>query len=104
MSFLKTHYYGGIRKYQWVATPLALHGVIVKTDGTRVDVCIGEEDTDPVFYINDLLPHLGHEQERKPMAEAIPAEKLNILVGSRPFEGEEGDAIKLQTLYLLHEK
>ena len=104
MSFLKTHYYGGIRKYQWVATPLALHGVVVKADGTRIDVCIGEDDSDPVFYINDLLPHLGHDLDRKPMGEAIPAEKLNILVGSRPFEGEESDAIKLQTLYLLHEK
>jgi aspartyl aminopeptidase len=104
MSFLKTHYYGGIRKYQWVATPLALHGVIVKADGTRVDVCIGEDDSDPVFYINDLLPHLSHHMDSKPISEAITGEKLNILVGSRPFDGEEGDAIKLQTLYLLHEK
>ena len=104
MSFFKTHYYGGIRKYHWVAIPLALHGVIVKKDGTLVDVCIGEDDTDPIFYINDLLPHLGRAQEQKPMAEAIPGEKLNILVGSRPFEGEETDPIKLQTLYLLHEK
>ena len=104
MSFFKTHYYGGIRKYQWVATPLSLHGVIVKTDGTRVDVCIGEDDSDPVFYINDLLPHLGHEQERKPMGEAIPGEKLNILVGSRPYEGEEKDAVKAQLVKLLKEK
>ena len=104
MSFFKTHYYGGIRKYQWVATPLALHGVVVKTDGTRVDVCIGEDDTDPVFYINDLLPHLSHHMDGKPISESITGEKLNILVGSRPFEGEEKDPIKLQTLYLLHEK
>ena len=104
MSFFKTHYYGGIRKYQWVATPLALHGVVVKTDGTRVDVCIGEDDSDPVFYINDLLPHLSHHMDGKPINEAITGEKLNILVGSRPFEGEESDPIKLQTLYLLYEK
>ena len=89
MSFFKTHYYGGIRKYQWVATPLALHGVVVKTDGTRVDVCIGEDDSDPVFYINDLLPHLSHHMDNKPISEAITGEKLNILVGSKPFNGAE---------------
>ena len=105
MSFFKTHYYGGIRKYQWVATPLALHGVVIKKDGTSVEVCIGEDESDPVFYINDLLPHLGHEIDRKPLGEAIPGEKLNILVGSRPFDGEgDSDSIKLRTLYLLHEK
>ncbi len=104
MSFLKTHYYGGIRKYQWVATPLAIHGVIVKADGTKITVNIGEEPTDPVFYINDLLPHLGHETDKKPLGEAIPGEKLNVLVGSRPYEGAESDAIKLNTMYLLHEK
>ncbi len=105
MSFLKTHYYGGIRKYQWVATPLALHGVVVKKDGTQVEISIGEDEGDPVFYINDLLPHLGHESDKKPLGEAIPGEKLNVLAGSRPFNGEgETDAIKLRTLYLLHEK
>ncbi len=105
MSFFKTHYYGGIRKYQWVATPLALHGVIAKKDGTVIDVSVGEDDTDPIFYINDLLPHLGHEQAKKTLAEAIPGEKLNILVGSRPFEDDdEKDAIKLNTMLLLHEK
>ena len=105
MSFFKTHYYGGIRKYQWVATPLSLHGVVIKKDGTSVDVCIGEDDNDPVFYINDLLPHLGHEMDRKPLGEAFNGEKLNVLVGSRPFNGEgESDSIKLRTLYLLHEK
>ena len=105
MSFFKTHYYGGIRKYQWVTIPLALHGVVVKKDGTKVEITVGEEESDPVFYINDLLPHLGHETDRKPLGEAIPGEKLNILVGSRPFDSENGgDAIKLHTLYLLHEK
>ena len=105
MSFFKTHYYGGIRKYQWLAIPLSLHGVVVKKDGTAVEVCVGEDETDPVFYINDLLPHLGHEQDRKPLGEVITGEKLNILVGSRPFDGEgENDSIKLRTLCLLHEK
>ncbi len=105
MSFFKTHYYGGIRKYQWVATPLALHGVIVKKDGTTVEVTVGEDDNDPVFYINDLLPHLGHETDRKPLGEAIPGEKLNVLVGARPFDhSADADNIKLRTLYLLHEK
>ncbi len=104
MSFFKTHYYGGIRKYQWVATPLSLHGVIVKADGTRITVNIGEDEGDPVFYINDLLPHLGHETDKKPLGEAIPGEKLNILVGSRPYDAAESEAIKLNTMYLLHEK
>ncbi|MBP5618003.1 MAG: aminopeptidase, partial [Clostridia bacterium] len=83
LALFKTHYYGGIRKYQWVAMPLSLHGVVVKTDGTKVCVNIGEDEADPVFYINDLLPHLGYEQGKKPLNEAIPAENLNILVGSR---------------------
>ena len=104
MSFLKTHYYGGIRKYQWVTTPLSLHGVIVKKDGSRVTVNVGEDDCDPVFYINDLLPHLGHETDKKPLGEAIPGEKLNVLVGSRPYDGAENDAIKLNTMVLLNEK
>ncbi|MBQ3483710.1 MAG: aminopeptidase [Clostridia bacterium] len=105
MSFFKTHYYGGIRKYQWVATPLALHGVVAMADGSVIDVSVGEDERDPVFYINDLLPHLGQEQSKKPLGEAIPGEKLNVLVGSRPFDGaDETDAIKLNTLALLHEK
>ncbi len=105
MSFFKTHYYGGIRKYQWVATPLALHGVVVKKDGSVVEVTVGEDECDPVFYINDLLPHLGHEADRKPLGEAIPGEKLNVLVGARPFDNSnDADGIKLRTLYLLHEK
>ena len=104
MAFFKTHYYGGIRKYQWVTVPLALHGVIVKADGSTVRVCIGEDEGDPVFYINDLLPHLGHETDNKPLGEAIPGEKLNVLVGSRPYEGDESDAVKLNVLALLHEK
>ena len=105
MSFFKTHYYGGIRKYQWLAIPLALHGVVAKKDGSVVEVNIGEADTDPVFYINDLLPHLSHGDDKKPLGDAISGEKLNVLVGSRPFDSEdESDSIKLRTLYLLHEK
>ena len=103
MSFFKTHYYGGIRKYQWVTIPLALHGVVVKADGTVVNVTIGEDDSDPLLYINDLLPHLGHGDDKKPMGEAIPAEKLNVLVGSIPC-GEGEDAIKLNVMKLLNEK
>ena len=103
MGFFKTHYYGGIRKYQWVATPLALHGVVVNAEGERIEIVIGEDDSDPVFYINDLLPHLGAEQSRKPLGEAIPGEKLNILAGSRPY-GEGSDAIKLNILKILNEK
>ncbi|MBQ9099654.1 MAG: aminopeptidase [Clostridia bacterium] len=105
MSFFKTHYYGGIRKYQWVATPLSLHGVIVKKDGSVIEVNVGEDDNDPIFYINDLLPHLGAESSRKPLGEAIPGEKLNILVGSRPFDNSgDKDSIKLNTMVLLNEK
>lgn len=103
MGFFKTHYYGGIRKYQWVATPLALHGVVVKADGERVEIVIGEDDSDPIFYINDLLPHLGAEQNKRPLSEAIPGEKLNVLAGSRPC-GEGQDAIKLNILRLLNER
>ncbi len=102
MGFFKTHYYGGIRKYQWVAIPLALHGVIALADGSVLDVCIGEDDSDPVFYINDLLPHLGREQAKLPLSEGIKGEQLNILVGSIP-EGED-NSVKLGVLSLLNEK
>ncbi len=104
MAFFKTRYYGGIRKYQWVATPLALHGVVVKQDGTTVNVVIGEDPADPVIYINDLLPHLAQEQSQKPLGQAIPAENLNLLLGTRPYPGCEKDAIRLQILSLLNEK
>ncbi|MBR2354486.1 MAG: aminopeptidase, partial [Clostridia bacterium] len=93
---------GGIRKYQWVATPLSLHGVIAKKDGTVLDVNVGEDDNDPVFYITDLLPHLGQEQSKLPLAEGIKGEQLNILIGSRP--DEEDNSVKLAVLKLLHEK
>ena len=104
MSFFKTHYYGGVRKYQWLAMPLALHGVVVKQDGTVVDVVIGEDETDPVMYITDLLPHLARAQGTKTINEVFQAEKLNILVGSRPVDGEEKDAVKAGVLNYLNEK
>lgn len=104
MSFLKTHYYGGIKKYQWMATPLALHGVVVLKDGTVKNVCIGEDESDPVFYINDLLPHLAQDQSSRPLGSAIPGESLNILVGGMPYACEEGDKIKMNVLHILHEK
>ena len=104
MAFLKTRYYGGIRKYQWVATPLALHGVVVKQDGTTVDVVVGEDPTDPVIYINDLLPHLAHEQSSRPLGSAIPGEGLNLLLGTRPYPGCERDSVRFNILSLLNEK
>ena len=104
MGFFKTHYYGGVRKYQWVTVPLALHGVVIKADGETVNVSIGEDDSDPIFYINDLLPHLGGAQSEKPLGSAIPGEKLNVLIGSRPLADAEKDAVKIHALKLLNEQ
>ena len=105
MAFLKTHYYGGIKKYQWTAIPLALHGVMVKADGEIVNVCIGEDDRDPVFYINDLLPHLGQKQSQESLGNAISGETLNILIGGLPYDDKEvSDKIKLTALSILNEK
>ncbi len=104
MGFFKTHYYGGIRKYQWVATPLALHGVVAKADGSVIDISIGEEDSDPIFYINDLLPHLGHKQGKDPLDDAIKGEQLNILIGSEPYLEDGENSVKLNILKLLNEK
>ena len=105
LAFLKTHYYGGLRKYQWVTIPLELHGVIVLKSGQTVRVSIGNGEDDPLFTIDDLLPHLGTEQSKKPLGEAIPGENLNILVGSRPLEEDEGkDRVKLAALELLNRK
>ena len=105
MAFLKTHYYGGVRKYQWVATPLALHGVMVKADGEVVNVTIGEDESDPVFYINDLLPHLARKQATEPLGTAISGETLNILIGGLPYDDKEvTDKIKLTALSLLYDK
>ena len=105
MGFFKTHYYGGVKKYQWTATPLALHGVVVKADGETVTVKIGESDDDPVFYINDLLPHLGQRQAAEPLGTAIAGETLNILVGGLPYADDDvSDKIKLTVLSILNEK
>ena len=105
MGFLKTHYYGGVKKYQWTAIPLALHGVMVKADGTSVDINVGEDDNDPIFYINDLLPHLGAKQSQEPLGTAISGETLNILIGGLPYDDKEvTDKIKLTALSLLNEK
>ena len=105
MGFLKTHYYGGVKKYQWTAIPLALHGVMVKADGEVVEVKIGEDDNDPVFYINDLLPHLAQRQVQEPLGSAISGETLNILIGGLPYADEEvSEKIKLTALSLLNEK
>ncbi len=102
--FAKTRYYGGIRKYQWLALPLALHGRIVKLDGDVVDICIGDDEGDPVFYINDLLPHLAYEQAQKTLATAVSAENLNVLLGSRPDSEDGENKIKMNILKLLNEK
>ncbi len=105
MVLLKTHYYGGIKKYQWVTIPYALHGVVFKADGTKVDICIGEDDQDPVFTITDLLPHLAQDQMRKKATEVVEGESLNILLGSIPLKDDEvKDKIKLNILKLLNEK
>ncbi len=105
LAYFKTHYYGGIRKYQWVTIPLELHGVIALRDGTNVPVNIGGGPGDPRLVITDLLPHLGAEQAKKPLAMAIPAETLNLLLGSRPIGDEEDSGrVKLAVMKLLHEK
>ena len=104
LSFMDTHYYGGIKKYQWVALPLALHGVVAKKDGTVVNVNIGEDPADPVVYVTDLLIHLAGKQMEKKGSVVVEGENLDILVGSRPLAGEEKDAVKANILRLLKEK
>ena len=105
IGYLRTHYYGGVRKYQWPTIPLALHGVIYRADGTKVNVCIGEKDDDPVFCITDLLPHLGAEQNERKLSEGIKGEELNVLIGSDTVEEEDvKEAVKLNTLILLNQK
>ena len=110
IAYFKTHYYGGVRKYQWPTIPLAIHGVIFKADGEMVKVNIGEDENDPQFYITDLLPHLGREQGKKALSEAFPGEILNVIVGSLPFKSENNETDKIkektkfQILKLLNEK
>lgn len=104
IALLDTHYYGGIKKYQWVATPLAIHGVVVKKDGTSVNIVIGEEENDPVFGITDLLIHLAGKQMQKPAATVIEGEDLNLTIGSIPVEGEEKEAVKANVKKMLADK
>lgn len=107
LAYFKTHYYGGIKKYQWTVMPLALHGRIIKKDGSAVDVCIGEEESDPVFCITDLLPHLADEQMKRTLAQGIKGEELNVVIGSRPLgeaKAKEDELVKLHVLRLLNEK
>jgi len=105
MCCLKTHYYGGIKKYQWTAIPLALHGAVVLKDGKKIDIKVGEGKDDPVFYIDDLLPHLGAEQMSKGAGKIIEGEQLNVVVGGLPYADKDvGEKIKLNVLNILHEK
>ncbi|RPI50659.1 MAG: aminopeptidase, partial [Deltaproteobacteria bacterium] len=107
MAFLKTHYYGGIKKFHWVARPLAIHGLALKEDGSAIPVEFGEDPHDPVLTINDLLPHLSRKvQGEKKISEAIPAEKLNVLIGGLPLLGPEDlkDGVKLRILRILNER
>lgn len=105
IAYFKTHYYGGLRKYQWAAIPLSLHGVFVKKDGSVVPVSIGEKSDEPQFVITDLLPHLAKEQSKRTLGEGIKGEELNILIGSRPFKDDkESESVKLNILNILNEK
>lgn len=105
LALFKTHYYGGIRKYQWLAMPLALHGVVSLVDGTTVKVNFGEDENEPVLCISDLLPHLAYEQVVKPLNKAFDGEDLNVLVGSRPYcDDDEGELVKLNVMNILNQK
>lgn len=105
MALLKTHYYGGIKKYQWTTIPLSIHGVVVRKDGTKLNVSIGEQEGEPVFCVTDLLPHLAKDQSSKPLREAITGEELNILVGGIPFDDEKvKEKVKLNVLDILNKK
>ena len=105
LAMFKTHYYGGIKKYQWTTIPLSLHGRIVKKDGSYVDIVIGENEDEPCFCISDLLPHLAKEQMTKKMSEVITGENLNVLIGSMPFKNDSGsELVKLNILKILNEK
>ena len=105
MAFLKTHYYGGIKKYQWTAIPLAMHGTVVCKDGRVVNLCIGEKEGDEQFCVTDLLPHLSQEQSAKTLGKAIEAENMNILCGSSPISGEKGEEMyKKKVMQILHDR
>lgn len=104
LAYLDTHYYGGIKKYQWVAQPLAIHGVIVRKDGVTVNVAVGEDENDPVFCISDLLPHLASEQMEKSGAKVVAGEDLDLIIGGKPMAEQEKNAVKEGVLAILHEK
>ena len=105
LALFKTHYYGGIKKYQWTAIPLALHGVFALKDGSVMEVCIGEKDDEPKFVINDLLPHLATEQNKRTLNEGIKGEELNVLIGSHPFKDDDAsELVKLNILNILNQK
>lgn len=109
LAYFKTHYYGGLRKYQWSAVPLSLHGVVIMENGEKREISIGEEEGDPVFCVTDLLPHLSGEQNKRPLNEGIKGEELNIIIGSVPYMDEDEsedvkDAVKLNVLSLLYDK
>ena len=104
IAYFKTHYYGGIKKYQWTAVPLALHGVVYRKDGSVVTVTVGEDDNDPVLMVSDLLIHLAADQMKKTLAEGIVGEQLNVILGTEPLEGEGADLVKLHIMQLLNEK
>lgn len=104
MAFFQTHYYGGIKKYQWTSIPMAIHGVVVKQNGEVVEICVGEKEDDPVFIVTDLLIHLAENQMKKSLANGVTGENLNILIGSCPLPDDEGsDSVKLATLIYLNE-
>ena len=105
LAFFKTHYYGGIKKYQWTTIPLSIHGVIVKTNGEKIEINIGEDEKDPIFTITDLLPHLASEQMERKLKEGVKGEELNLLIGSMPYNGESiAEAVKLNILKILNDK
>lgn len=103
-TYFDTHYYGGVKKYQWVTIPLAIHGVVVKSDGRKIEIVIGEDENDPVFVITDLLIHLAQEQLDKKAAKVIEGEKLDLLIGNKPLIGEEKEAVKANVLKMIKEK
>ena len=104
IAYFKTHYYGGIKKYQWPTVPLALHGVVCRKDGTTVTVTVGEDDNDPILMVSDLLIHLSADQMQKTAAQVIAGEQLNVILGTEPLEGEGSDLVKLHIMKLLNEK
>ena len=104
IAYFKTHYYGGVKKYQWATIPLAIHGVVYRKDGTVATVTVGEDENDPIFYISDLLIHLSADQQQKTAAKVIEGEQLNVILGTEPLNGEGSDLVKLHIMKLLNEK